>query len=261
VHCIQGSEGAELHPSLVVKPEYFNVKKGLRMEVDCYSCFFNTDGLPLILPSGRTLDKELKSRQITDVYCVGVATDYCVAWSAREAAKLGYHVYVVEDGCRATSKENLAKERVELVRLGVTFINSSQLDSMLYLQKHNIPELFYDLCSSMMSQEPLDARTFLIKQLKRKQRERIGLSPDDDDNDEVIDEGGESAPTQEPATTLGTQIEQSAKEGSLTTQGPPASVLMMQAMADKQGALTKQPSPKQPPAPSLLRSATEPASY
>lgn len=95
-HCIQGSEGAELHWTLRTDPAQLIVRKGFRPEVDSYSAFFENDH---VTPTG--LEGYLRSRGVTSLTLVGLATDYCVAFSALDAARLGFAVTVLEGATRA----------------------------------------------------------------------------------------------------------------------------------------------------------------
>ena len=95
-HCIQGSMGAKFHPSLNLKRADVIIRKGLNPAVDSYSAFFENDK---VTPTG--LHGYLKDRDVTDLTLVGLATDYCVAFSALDAAKLGYSVTVRLDMARA----------------------------------------------------------------------------------------------------------------------------------------------------------------
>ena len=95
-HCVQGSEGANFHPALNTDRADLIVRKGFRAAIDSYSAFFENDRTT---PTG--LDGYLRTRGITDLVLVGLATDFCVNYSAQDAAKLGYAVTVREDLCRA----------------------------------------------------------------------------------------------------------------------------------------------------------------
>jgi nicotinamidase/pyrazinamidase len=95
-HCIQGSPGAEFHPDLEWTKAELVVRKGFRKAIDSYSAFFENDHTT---PTG--LGGYLKERGIQKVTMAGLATDFCVAYSALDAAKLGFSVTVVMEGCRA----------------------------------------------------------------------------------------------------------------------------------------------------------------
>ena len=95
-HCIQGSTGAEFHPSLNLDRAELIIRKGYRTAIDSYSAFFENDKTT---PTG--LGGALKERGITHLAMAGLATDFCVAFSALDAAKLGFDVTVHLSACRA----------------------------------------------------------------------------------------------------------------------------------------------------------------
>ena len=95
-HCIQGSQGAEFHADLNWTRAEMVVRKGFRPAIDSYSAFFENDHQT---PTG--LGGYLKERGFDDVVLCGLATDFCVGFSALDAAKLGFHVSVVMAACRA----------------------------------------------------------------------------------------------------------------------------------------------------------------
>ncbi len=96
VHCVWGTEGAAFHPGLSTDPADLVIRKGFRPQIDSYSAFFENDHAT---PTG--LAGYLRERGITDLTFVGLALDFCVAWSAIDAAKLGFNVRVLEGACRA----------------------------------------------------------------------------------------------------------------------------------------------------------------
>lgn len=95
-HCIQGSMGAEFHPLLNLDRAELIIRKGYRPLIDSYSAFFENDKTT---PTG--LGGALKERGITHLAMAGLATDFCVAFSALDAAKLGFDVTVYLSACRA----------------------------------------------------------------------------------------------------------------------------------------------------------------
>lgn len=95
-HCVQATEGADFHPSLATDPAHLVIRKGFRPQIDSYSAFFENDR-----STTTGLDGYLKARAITGVTLVGLATDYCVAYSALDAVRLGYSVRVLMGACRA----------------------------------------------------------------------------------------------------------------------------------------------------------------
>lgn len=96
VHCVQGSAGAAFHADLMTDPADLVIRKGFRSAIDSYSAFFENDH---VTPTG--LEGYLRNRGVTDVTLVGLATDFCVAYSALDAARLGFGVTVLEGACRA----------------------------------------------------------------------------------------------------------------------------------------------------------------
>jgi nicotinamidase/pyrazinamidase len=95
-HCVAGSPGAAFHPSLRTDPADMVIRKGFRPQIDSYSAFFENDRTT---PTG--LDGYLRSRGVATLTLAGLATDYCVAYSALDAAGLGYGVTVNLAACRA----------------------------------------------------------------------------------------------------------------------------------------------------------------
>ena len=114
-HCIQGSVGAHFHPDLTTDRADLIIRKGYNPAIDSYSAFFENDHAT---PTG--LDGYLRTRGIDRLTMVGLATDFCVNYSAVDAAKLGYAVTVREDLCRAIDLDgSLAAARVGMRAVGV----------------------------------------------------------------------------------------------------------------------------------------------
>ncbi len=95
-HCVQGTTGAAFHADLQWTRAELVIRKGFRNAVDSYSAFFENDHTT---PTG--LGGYLRERDISSLVMVGLATDFCVAFSALDAAKLGFKVTVLTDACRA----------------------------------------------------------------------------------------------------------------------------------------------------------------
>lgn len=95
-HCVQGSEGAAFHRDLRTDPAQLVLRKGFRAEIDSYSALFENDR-----STATGLEGYLRARGIGRLVMVGLATDYCVAYSALDAARLGFDVTVVMGACRA----------------------------------------------------------------------------------------------------------------------------------------------------------------
>jgi nicotinamidase/pyrazinamidase len=114
-HCIIGSDGAAFHTGLNTKPADLVIRKGFRREIDSYSAFFENDHKT---PTG--LDGYLKSRGVEAVTLVGLATDFCVNYSAVDAAKLGFKVTVIESLCRAIDFDgSLDAAKAGMIEAGV----------------------------------------------------------------------------------------------------------------------------------------------
>jgi nicotinamidase/pyrazinamidase len=94
-HCVQGTRGAEFHRALNVTRAALVIRKGFRPTIDSYSTFFENDRRT---PTG--LGGYARERGITRIVLAGLATDFCVRYSAEDARKLGFAVTVVEDACR-----------------------------------------------------------------------------------------------------------------------------------------------------------------
>ena len=95
-HCVQGTPGAALHPQLSTERAELIIRKGFRPEIDSYSAFFENDRRT---PTG--LAGYLLGRGLKKIFLVGLATDYCVHYSAVDARRLGFDTIVIEAGCRA----------------------------------------------------------------------------------------------------------------------------------------------------------------
>jgi nicotinamidase/pyrazinamidase len=117
-HCVQGSLGAEFHESLATDPAQMIIRKGFRAAIDSYSAFFENDR-----STATGLHGYLGSRGVRSLTLVGLATDYCVAYSALDAVRLGYDVTVRMDLCRAIDLNgSLATMTAQLQSAGVTLI-------------------------------------------------------------------------------------------------------------------------------------------
>jgi nicotinamidase/pyrazinamidase len=95
-HCVQGTRGAEFAPALDIPHAQLVVRKGYRRGIDSYSAFCEADRRT---PTG--LAGYLRERGLERVFLAGLATDFCVSWSATDARREGFDVVVVEDACRA----------------------------------------------------------------------------------------------------------------------------------------------------------------
>ncbi len=115
-HCIQGSTGAQFHPNLHVDRADLIIRKGYNPAIDSYSAFFENDKTT---PTG--LEGYLRTRGIDTLTLVGLATDFCVNYSAVDAARLGFKVTVQTDLCRAIDFDgSLAAAKAGMEEAGVT---------------------------------------------------------------------------------------------------------------------------------------------
>lgn len=124
-HCVQGTEGAAISKGIDIPHAQLIIRKGYNPKVDSYSAFIEADGK---LKTG--LDGYFKSRGIKTVFVVGLATDFCVAWTATDARKLDFNAYVIEDACRGIdTKGSLAAAWKAMEKSGVKRIQSADLAS------------------------------------------------------------------------------------------------------------------------------------
>ena len=123
VHCVQDTPGAALHAGLHVPHARLVIRKGHHAGVDSYSAFMEADR------TTRTgLAGYLREHGVRRVFCAGLATDYCVAWSALDARAAGFEAAVVDDACRAIDLQgSLAKAWQDLRAAGVARVMSADL--------------------------------------------------------------------------------------------------------------------------------------
>jgi nicotinamidase/pyrazinamidase len=127
-HAIQGSVNAALHDGVDLTKVEVIIRKGFHRAIDSYSTFFENDRKT---PTG--LDGWLRQRGIQRILLAGLATDFCVAWSAEDALRLGYHVVVVEDACRGigvpttNGRTTMDEAREKLEGLGVRIVPSRDI--------------------------------------------------------------------------------------------------------------------------------------
>lgn len=122
-HCVQGSPGAELSVRLDIAAAQLVIRKGFHPGIDSYSAFFEADHAT---PTGLT--GYLRERGVTDVFVVGLATDFCVAWTAQDAARQGFGTTVIEDATRAIDANgSLTAAKAAMQAAGVTRIRAADL--------------------------------------------------------------------------------------------------------------------------------------
>ena len=123
-HCVQGSHGAEFHHDLDDSAIGKIFPKGTESGIDSYSGFFDNGHR-----KSTGLGDYLKDKGVSDVYVLGLATDYCVKFTALDAAELGFSTYVIEDACRGVNLEpgDVDKAKDEMRAAGINIINSEQV--------------------------------------------------------------------------------------------------------------------------------------
>ena len=129
-HALQDSANAALHRDLDLAKVEVIIRKGFHQQIDSYSTFFENDR---ITTTG--LDGWLRQRGFKRLFLAGLATDFCVAWSAEDAMRLGYTVVIIEDACRGigiplpSGRTTMDEARDRLTGLGVRFIESEALSA------------------------------------------------------------------------------------------------------------------------------------
>jgi nicotinamidase/pyrazinamidase len=122
-HCVQGTDGAALSKDLSIPQAELVIRKGYHKDVDSYSAFTEADG-----KTTTGLAAYLKARKLQRLFIAGLATDFCVAWTAMDARKAGFEAYVIEDGCRGIDTQgSLAKAWADMAKAGVKRIQSSDI--------------------------------------------------------------------------------------------------------------------------------------
>lgn len=122
-HCVQGTRGTEIHPALQLPRAELVLRKGFRGEIDSYSAFFENDHRT---PTG--LAGYARERGLTRFFFAGLAYDFCVGFSALDAARCGFAAVVVRDACRAIDADGSAVAmEAALARAGVAVAESRQV--------------------------------------------------------------------------------------------------------------------------------------
>ena len=122
-HCVQGTDDAGLHKDLHLPTAQIIIRKGFHKSVDSYSAFEEADR-----KTATGLAGYLRQRGIKTVYITGLATDFCVAWTALDARRLGFEVYVIEDATRGIDLNgSLAAAWKQMTAKGVKRIQSSDI--------------------------------------------------------------------------------------------------------------------------------------
>ena len=122
-HCVQGTDGASLSKDLSIPQAELIIRKGYHKDVDSYSAFTEADG-----KTTTGLAAWLKARKLQRLFIAGLATDFCVAWTALDARKAGFDAFVIEDGCRGIDTQgSLAKAWADMAKAGVMRIQSNDI--------------------------------------------------------------------------------------------------------------------------------------
>jgi nicotinamidase/pyrazinamidase len=120
-HCVPGTRGAELHPGLDIRPVVLILRKGWHKDMDSYSAFFENDRV-----TATGLENYLKGHGVRSVYLTGLAQDICVYYSAKDALRLGFDTFLIEDAARGLDLPpgSLARKMADLVKAGMHLIRS-----------------------------------------------------------------------------------------------------------------------------------------
>ena len=122
-HCVQGTEGAAFHADLATDGADLVLRKGFRPSIDSYSAFYENDRR-----TSTGLAGYLRSRGISRLFFTGLATDFCVAWSAIDGTREGFEVAVVEDGSRGIDLDgSMAAAWEQMAAANVARVQSSEL--------------------------------------------------------------------------------------------------------------------------------------
>jgi nicotinamidase/pyrazinamidase len=126
-HCVQATPGAEFHKSLRVSHAGLILRKGIDRSIDSYSTFYENDRKT---PTG--LVGYLRERGLTRVFLAGLALDFCVRYSAEDARREGFAVFVIEDGCRGIDVGgSVAATRASFAALGVSCLSTREFASAM----------------------------------------------------------------------------------------------------------------------------------
>lgn len=121
-HCIQGSRGADFSEKLHMNQVEAIFRKGMDPEIDSYSGFFDNGHLKTT-----GLADYLRSKKVSQVFVAGLAGDYCVYFTAKDALLEGFKTFLIEDACRPISQEGFENAKADLRKLGGKIIQSPVL--------------------------------------------------------------------------------------------------------------------------------------
>merc|ERR1719356_435353 len=125
-HCVQGSNGSKIHKDLYRTQSDKIVLKGMDPSVDSYSAFMDNDK-----KTKTALNGLLKEGEITDIFCVGLAYDFCVGNTALDGKSLGYNTYIVKDASAFVAKESAETMEKQMEESKVNIINADDLEKIL----------------------------------------------------------------------------------------------------------------------------------
>lgn len=121
-HCVQASRGAEFHPQLSMTRTEAIFRKGMDPDIDSYSGFYDNGHRKSTGLSGY-----LQERKVDLVYVCGLAADYCVFFTVRDALQLGFRTFLIEDATRAINEKGFETAKREVLSLGGTVLNSDEV--------------------------------------------------------------------------------------------------------------------------------------
>jgi nicotinamidase/pyrazinamidase len=139
-HCIQGSIGAQIHPSIIANKVEGIFRKGMDPEIDSYSGFYDNG-----YKKSTGLAGYLRERKIKKVYVCGLAADYCVYYTAKDSLKENFETYFIEDATRAIDPNGFVKAKENILFFGGQIIKSrSALQALVTFDKINISNLIFN---------------------------------------------------------------------------------------------------------------------
>lgn len=121
-HCVQGSQGAELSAAVDWRKTEAIFRKGTNAEIDSYSGFYDNGHL-----KSTGLGSYLRGRDVTEVFIAGLAGDYCVYFTARDALAEGFVTYIIENATRPISKEGFRRAKEDILQRGGFFVQSEEV--------------------------------------------------------------------------------------------------------------------------------------
>ena len=118
-HCVQNSDGAQIHPDILRLEDDIVVRKGNNRRFDSYSAFQDNGGYVKT-----ELERELKKKNVTELYVCGLATDFCVSFSVLDAVERGFRTYFIEDASRGIDPKTTQEAIDKMRESGVTIVQS-----------------------------------------------------------------------------------------------------------------------------------------